>query len=179
MSGGVGIRLGTARDRPEEADLGAAFSRHRSELLGYARRRLADPDLAEEAVQETFVRALRARDRFDPDRGRVRAWLFAIERRVVVDLARARQSHATSELGAVEPVQEDSAESLLQAWQVEAALAQLTQEHRQVIVEIYYRGRSAHELAGRLKLAEGTVRSRLYYGLRQLRAQLEARGWEP
>ncbi|MGH7611678.1 MAG: sigma factor-like helix-turn-helix DNA-binding protein, partial [Candidatus Dormibacteria bacterium] len=63
-------------------------------------------------------------------------------------------------------------------WQVEAALLELSSEHRQVILEIYYRGRTARDLARRLALPEGTVRSRLYYGLRQLRHNLERSGWQ-
>jgi RNA polymerase sigma-70 factor (ECF subfamily) len=48
-----------------------------------------------------------------------------------------------------------------------------------VIVEIYFRGRSSRELADELGLPDGTVRSRLYYALRALRARLAAQGWEP
>src|SRR5687767_6736654 len=68
----------------------AAYEAHGPELYRLALRSLRDHGLAEEAVQETFVRAWRAADRFEPGRGSLRTWLFAIGRNVVVDLARRR-----------------------------------------------------------------------------------------
>jgi DNA-directed RNA polymerase specialized sigma24 family protein len=65
----------------DEEGLRAAFVAHSGELYGYARRSLSDAGAAEEVVQETFIRAWRARERFDPELGSLRTWLFAIERR--------------------------------------------------------------------------------------------------
>jgi RNA polymerase sigma-70 factor (ECF subfamily) len=59
-------------------------------MFGFATRSLGDPGLAEEAVQETFLRAWRAADRFDEQLGSIRTWLFSILRHVMIDLARAR-----------------------------------------------------------------------------------------
>ncbi len=183
MSGGLDLRVGEAEGSrgpgvPPDDDLWArAFSCHRDELLGFARRALHDPDQAEEVVQETFLRAIRARTSFDPGRGPVRAWLFAIERRVLADVLRARRSRPGAEPAAAARLAAPS-EDPTERWQVEAALLELSSEHRQVILEIYYRGRTARDLARRLALPEGTVRSRLYYGLRQLRHNLERSGWQ-
>jgi RNA polymerase sigma factor (sigma-70 family) len=55
-----------------------------------AHRALNDDGLAQEAVQETFLRAWRAADRYDPKRSSLRTWMFAIARNVTIDLARAR-----------------------------------------------------------------------------------------
>ncbi len=159
-------------------ELGRAFIAGRAELVGYAKQRLGDEGLAEEAVQETFVRALRAKRPFDPGRGPVRAWLFAIERRVITDLARARAHRRAAAVAADAAMLDDGAEARATAAQIGSALEQLSSEHRQVIVEIYLKGRRPAELARSLHLAEGTVRSRLYYALRNLRRQLEAEGWE-
>ncbi|MDQ1669953.1 MAG: polymerase sigma-70 factor, subfamily, partial [Actinomycetota bacterium] len=62
---------------------------HADELYGYARRALGDSGAAEEVLQETFLRAWRAADRYDASRP-LRPWLFAILRNVVVDEARSR-----------------------------------------------------------------------------------------
>ena len=162
----------------QKEQLGIAFGDHHDELLGLARRSLDDGPLAEEAVQETFVRALRARRRFDARLGAMRGWLFAIERRVIVDLARSRRTHR------VEPLTEDCAssadqfEGALNSWNVEAALHRVGPQHQQVVLEIYYRGRSSRDLARELGVPEGTVRSRLYYALRALRGSLEEMGWK-
>ena len=63
---------------------------HGAELYRFARRVLGDNGLAEEAVQETFVKAWRRAHRFDPERASLRTWLFAILRNTTVDMARAR-----------------------------------------------------------------------------------------
>jgi len=161
----------------DEAGLRGAFQAHGGELYGYARRSLGDPGLAEEAVQETFVRAWRARDRFDPSLGAMRSWLFAIERRIVIDLARSRALRST------DPMPEDistpdDVEDAMVSWQVEEAIRRLRPEHRQVLVEVYYHGRRSRELATELAIPEGTVRSRLFYALRALRLVLDEMGWE-
>ena len=77
-----------------EARVREAYAAHGGELYGFAMRSLRDHGLAEEAVQETFVRAWRAGDRFDPEIGSLRTWLFAILRNVVIDLGRARSARA-------------------------------------------------------------------------------------
>jgi RNA polymerase sigma-70 factor (ECF subfamily) len=187
----IGSVTGIARARREQAQaaaagaretllrdrVGAAFDGHRAELLGFARRSLGDPELAEEAVQETFVRALRTRHGFNPELGAIRPWLFAIERHVIVDLARARSARQTQELDRDLPSSVDQVEVAMRAWNVEEALRRLGPEHRQVVLEIYYRGRPSRELAGQLGIPEGTVRSRLFYALRALRLTLDEMGW--
>src|SRR5688500_14789557 len=74
----------------DETGVREAYAAHAGELYGFALRSLGDSALAEEAVQDTFLRAWRAGDRFDPELGSLRTWLFAIMRNVVTDLGRAR-----------------------------------------------------------------------------------------
>jgi len=144
------------------------------------RRALNDDGLAEEAVQETFLRAWRAADRHDPRKSSLRTWLFAIARNVTIDLARARSARpqragakaAESTRGA-----EDTAEESLRAWEMEEALRLIAPHHRYAIVETYYRDRPCAEVAAEAGVPVGTMRSRLYYGLKALREVLEERGW--
>lgn len=161
-----------------ERDVREAYAAHAGELYGFARRSLGDPGLAEEAVQETFLRAWRAGDRFDSELGSLRTWLFAILRNVVIDLSRARavRPGIAGEAG-VEPAVEPLEEALL-AWQVEEAMRRIGEQHRQVLVETYYRGRPYAEVAAELGVPEGTVKSRVYYGLRALKVALEEIGYE-
>ncbi len=63
-------------------------------------------------------------------------------------------------------------------WQVEEAIRRLRPEHRQVLIETYYRGRVARDMALELGIPEGTVRSRLFYALRSLRLVLDEMGWD-
>lgn len=160
-----------------ERDVRAAYSAHAGELYGFAARSLGDTGLAEEAVQETFLRAWRAGERFDPQIGSLRTWLFAILRNVVIDLGRARAVRPAVAEEGVEPSVEPFEEALL-AWQLEEAMRRLGAQHRQVLVETYYRGRPYAEVAEELGVPEGTVKSRVYYGLRALRVALEEIGYD-
>lgn len=154
-----------------------AYAAHAGELYGFAVRSLGDSGLAEEAVQETFLRAWRAGDRFDPQIGSLRTWLFAILRNVVIDLSRARAARPGVAEQGIEPAVEPFDEAL-RAWQIEEAMRQIGEQHRRVLIETYYRGRPYAEVAEELGVPEGTVKSRVYYGLRALRVVLEEMGYE-
>jgi RNA polymerase sigma-70 factor, ECF subfamily len=161
----------------DERDVREAYAAHAGELYGFAMRSLGDSGLAEEAVQETFLRAWRAGARFDPQIGSLRTWLFAILRNVVIDLGRARSSRPPVAEGGIEPAVEPFEEALL-SWQVEEAMRRIGDQHRRVLVETYYRGRPYAEVAAELGVPEGTVKSRVYYGLRALRVALEEIGYD-
>ncbi|OLE37191.1 MAG: RNA polymerase subunit sigma-70 [Actinobacteria bacterium 13_1_20CM_3_68_9] len=160
-----------------ETGVREAYAAHAGELYGFALRSLDDRELAEEAVQDTFLRAWRAGDRFDPELGSLRTWLFAILRNVVIDLGRARAARPS--VGAELPEQgHEPFEDVLLNWQVEEALRRIGDQHRRVLVETYLRGRPYVEVAAELGVPEGTIKSRVYYGLKALRNALEEMGYE-
>jgi RNA polymerase sigma-70 factor (ECF subfamily) len=161
----------------DERDVREAYAAHASELYGFAVRSLGDSGLAEEAVQETFLRAWRAGERFDPQIGSLRTWLFAILRNVVIDLGRARAARPAVADDGIEVAVEPFDEALL-AWQIEEAMRQIGEQHRRVLIETYYRGRPYADVAAELGVPEGTVKSRVYYGLRALRVVLEEMGYD-
>jgi RNA polymerase sigma-70 factor (ECF subfamily) len=158
----------------------AVYAAHGPELYRFALRSLGDRGLAEEAVQETFVRAWQAADRFDDALGSLRTWLFAIIRNVVIDLSRARavRPQVASQ---IEPqdviVLDDDIEQVLVAWQVEEALHMLSDEHRDALVEVHYKGRPYNEVASERGVPVGTMKSRVYYALKAMRLALEELGW--
>jgi RNA polymerase sigma-70 factor (ECF subfamily) len=160
-----------------ETDVREAYAAHGGEMYGFALRSLGDPGLAEEAVQEAFLRAWRAGDRFDPELGSLRTWLFAILRNVVIDLGRARASRPRVAAGGREPSVDPLDDALL-AWQLEEALRRIGGQHRQVLIETYYRGRPYAEVAAEFGVPLGTIKSRVYYGLRALRNALEEMGYD-
>jgi RNA polymerase sigma-70 factor (ECF subfamily) len=161
----------------DEREVREAYAAHSGELYGFAVRSLGDSGLAEEAVQETFLRAWRAGERFDPEIGSLRTWLFAILRNVVIDLGRARAARPVIATGTPEAGHEPL-EQILLSWQVEEALRRIGDQHRRVLLETYYRGRPYAEVAAELGVPEGTVKSRVYYGLRALRNALEELGYD-
>jgi RNA polymerase sigma-70 factor (ECF subfamily) len=161
-----------------ERDVREAYAAHSGELYGFAVRSLGDSGLAEEAVQETFLRAWKAGERYDPEIGSLRTWLFAILRNVVIDMGRARASRPRvgPEQG-IEPSVEPLEQALV-AWQVEEAMRRIGDDHRQVLLETHFRARPYAEVAEELGVPEGTIKSRVYYGLKALRVALEEIGYD-
>jgi RNA polymerase sigma-70 factor (ECF subfamily) len=110
----------------------------------------------------------------------VRGWLVTVTRNLVIDAERARRARP-KEVGLVsdQPAAsgDDTAlERVLTAHELADALASLTPEHRAVIDELYFGDRTVADAASRLRVPQGTIKSRAYYGLRALRAACEERG---
>jgi RNA polymerase sigma-70 factor (ECF subfamily) len=163
-----------------DAGVRAVYAAHGPELYRFAYRSLGDRGLAEEAVQETFVRAWQAADRFDDALGSLRTWLFAIVRNVVIDLSRARAVRPSLAVRAPEvdlTDLDDDIDRALTAWQVEEALRMLSDEHRAALVEVHYKGRPYSDVAQDCGVPVGTVKSRVYYALKAMRLALEELGW--
>jgi len=155
------------------------YEQHARPLLGYALRLTGgDRQRAEDVVQETLLRAWRHPETLERTPDAVRPWLFTVARNIAVDAYRARRARPL-EAGPdgldLVPV-DDEVDRALEAWQVSDALATLSVDHRQVLIETYYRGRSVAEAAAALGIPPGTVKSRTYYALRALRLVLEERG---
>lgn len=169
---------GTATASPE-ATLRTLYGRYAGPLLGYAQRATGSREVAEDIVQETLLRAWRHADRYEAERGSMDTWLFTIARNLVIDhhRRRAARPRSVAQVEDHEPVETDEAlERAVEAWQVATALRRLSEDHRAAIVETYYRGASVAQAAERLGVPEGTVKSRLHYGLRNLRLVLEEIG---
>jgi RNA polymerase sigma-70 factor (ECF subfamily) len=133
---------------------------------------------AEDVVQETLLRAWVHAATLDGLHGSVRGWLRRVARNVVIDewrTPRSRRELTVEEL----PEREhdgEGPEGLLLSWVVTDALSQLSQPHRDVLLECYYRGASVAEASRRLGIPPGTVKSRTHYALRALKLALEEVG---
>lgn len=177
-----------ALDLQHDSGIRQAWRLHADELYGFACRALVDHAAADEAVQETFLRAWRAAASYDRTRP-LRPWLFAILRNVVIDETRARRRrpvpqadwHLVDSPTAGPPGQEhadyERIDQLLDEWLMQEALRRVREDHRVVLVETYYKGRSYAAVAHDLGIPEGTARTRAFYGLRALRLALEEMGW--
>jgi RNA polymerase sigma-70 factor, ECF subfamily len=129
---------------------------------------------AEDIVQETLLRAWRHPEVVGGGDRAIRAWLFTVTRHVAIDMwrARSRAEETVDDRQIDRPDPAEPIEQVVTALEVRAALAQLTPQHREVILGMYFRGQSAAEIAESLQIPVGTVKSRTYYGLRQLRRLL-------
>jgi RNA polymerase sigma-70 factor (ECF subfamily) len=164
---------------PIQRDVARLHDRWAGPLYVFAVRLVGDRETAEEVVQDTLVKVWRSADRFDPTQGSIETWVFTIARNCATDRLRRRAARPRTTAGIEQapPVPSPSdVDRVLEAWVLGEALQTLSREHRQAIVEVHYRGRSVRETAELLDVPEGTVKSRVYYGLRALRLHLEERG---
>jgi RNA polymerase sigma-70 factor (ECF subfamily) len=166
----------TGPDRDEQL-LRALHDEYAGPLWSFVLRLTGDRARSQDVVQETLLRAWRKPSVLDEEQGSARAWLFTVARRIVVDEWRSARSRR--EITVDEPPEQseaDQVDALLDGWIIAEALDRLTPEHRAVIVECYYRGRSTAEAADVLRIPAGTVKSRTHYALRALRLAMQEMG---
>ncbi|OZM75966.1 sigma-70 family RNA polymerase sigma factor [Pseudonocardia sp. MH-G8] len=173
-----------ARERAEDRDealLHSVYSEHGRALLAYATRLTGDRAAAEDVVQETLIRAWRHPEVLTNGKGSTRGWLLTVARNLVTDRYRARAARPreVAENPDAPPLVRDHADSVVASVTVMAALDELSEDHRGVLDQIYFKGRSLGEAATALGIPAGTVKSRSYYALRALRQSLAGPAPEP
>lgn len=149
---------------------GAAVDR----LYAVARLILRDAELAEDAAQETLIRAwrdlpsLRDVERFD-------AWLYRLTVRACADIGRQRRRwRAELTVVPTEPMEFDRSAELADRDELERGLRRLSDAQRTVLVLTYYLGFAPGDVAEALEIPVGTAKSRLHYATEALRAALAA-----
>ncbi|MET1037195.1 MAG: sigma-70 family RNA polymerase sigma factor [Aeromicrobium sp.] len=158
------------------------YDRHGGELYRYALGRLSDDAAAQDAVQETIVRAWRSAGHFDPAKAALRSWLFAILRNVVNDHMFARQRAAALPALAADGTEghmSDQTDAVIDTDLVTWALGHISLDHRTAIVETYLRDRPYVDVAEDLGISVSTLRSRVFHGLRHLRRAMSTMATEP
>jgi RNA polymerase sigma-70 factor (ECF subfamily) len=165
--------------RGDRDALSQLYARHSSLLLGLALRIVRERREAEDLLHDVFLEAWRAAKDFDPKRGRVRTWLTIRMRSRALDLQKsARVSRNAGDAG-LELVADDGEHASPDHARVRAALAELSPEQRKVLELAYFEGLSCTEIAARVVIPVGTVKSRLAAGLDRLRTRLDRGRGEP
>jgi RNA polymerase sigma-70 factor (ECF subfamily) len=144
----------------------AVYKEYGRLVYAVAYRALGDPGLADEAAQQTFVKAWRASASVDADR-ELGPWLVAIARRVAIDIHRREARRAAAPLDAVESdpalaTPADSAEAMYDVWEVRQAVEALPGDEREVVRLQHFEGMTHVQIAERLGIAVGTVKSRSF-----------------
>jgi RNA polymerase sigma factor (sigma-70 family) len=162
--------------RSDDAALGTLYDRYGRPAYALAARIVRDPALAQDAVQDAFLAAWRTAPSFDPRRGTAATWLLTLVHRRAVDVVRREERRRASPLEdapvASGDATDEAAEAREQRARVRRALAVLTPAEREALELAYYGGLSQSEIAERLGVPLGTVKSRMFAGLARLRDAL-------
>ena len=174
--------LQRVREGEQEAFAGL-YDRTAARVFGMVRRVVHDPQLAEDVTQEVFVEVWRTAARFDPARGSAISWLLTVAHRRAVDRVRSEQAarNRNDKVGRrdVERPADDVVEEVertLDHDRVRGALDVLSPVQREAVELAYYGGNTHREVARRLDVPLGTVKTRLRDGLSRLRDHLGGTG---
>jgi RNA polymerase sigma-70 factor (ECF subfamily) len=180
-TGSAARSVGGAESLRDE-QLRAVLAEHAPVLRAVALRLSSgDPGRAEDVVQETLIRAWQHPEVLDATRGSTRGWLLTTLRNIAIDGFRAERARPVSFVESP-PEGPDplsgarEVDQLLEQAVVVDALGAIAPLHRQAIVECYYVGRTVTDAAEVLGVPPGTIKSRLFYGMRALREALAERG---
>ena len=174
--------LVVAISRYRQEALAEAYRRHAGAVFALSRRLLVDSSLAEEIVQEVFLRLWNQPEKFDHERGSLRSYLLAQCHGRSVDLLRSETSRRNREERDLRRTAEGGYDlehevvDLAVAEQVQAALVSLPEVEREAIALAYFGGHTYREVAAMLDQPEGTVKSRIRSGLKRLRVELVGAG---
>jgi RNA polymerase sigma-70 factor (ECF subfamily) len=174
--------------RGDEQALAALYDRYGALAYGVARRIVRDPQLAEDAVQEGFVNVWRTAKSFRPDRSRAASWILMLVHRRAVDIVRREERRGTDSLDiddapdiAASPGEggdvAGSALGQLQREWAQRILAKLPDQQREALELAFYGGYTQSELAERLGVPLGTIKSRMFTGMARLRELMEEEQW--
>jgi RNA polymerase sigma-70 factor, ECF subfamily len=166
-----------------EVALSKLYDRYNRTVFGVGLKILGDRSMAEELVQEVFLKVWRSSSTFDPSRGSFSTWLYRVTRSVALDFYRKRArrirqvSNGELHIAAVRDPsagpQQVADESWL-SWRVSRALELLDAPHREVIELAYFSGLSQSEISERTGAPLGTVKSRTASAYKSLRKDLVA-----
>ena len=163
----------------DEAAFGALYDQMAPRVLGLVKRLLVDHAQSEEVTQEIFLEIWQSASRYEAQRGGASTWILTMAHRRAVDRIRSSQAgrDRDTKIGIRDLAVEydnvsETVETRIEHERVEKAMSRLTELQRQAISLAYYGGLSHSEVAERLHIPLGTVKTRLRDGMIRLRDEL-------
>lgn len=172
-------RLGERLRAGDEAALRAVYDRFGRVTFGFLLKALGDRAAAEDVQQQVFIEVWRRAESFDPERGRLLTWVMTIARSRAIDQMRRRvpdpvePETAEATLDAAAPAAESEVEELAERWRMRGLLERLPASEAELLRLRFYGGMTQSEIATRDGIPLGTVKSRMFSGLRSLREMIE------
>jgi RNA polymerase sigma factor (sigma-70 family) len=157
------------------------YDRYEKVIYAFAHRIVNDAMMAEEVVQELFMRVWNYAERYESSQGKLSTWVFTLTRNIAIDILRKKQNRTHKQLAeqqqmnAIPDTRKATREQVESKWvgdQVREALLHLNEDQRMVVEWIYYQGLTQQEVADRHAIPLGTVKSRVRLAMKQLKERL-------
>lgn len=162
----------------DKAALEELYDRYEKMLFSYLCKMTGDRDLAEEALQEVFVKVWRGVGSYDESKGKFVAWLVTMSRNAAVDLIRKQKKPSVplDEIAEVESTDssvEETAEWQEKSEQIHQAVQHLSEEQQKMVQLFYFKGYTHETIAEKCGIPLGTVKSRIRLALKKLKTSLQ------
>ncbi|MFS0839251.1 RNA polymerase sigma factor [Paenibacillus sp. 1P03SA] len=163
------------------------YDRYERPMYSFAYRFVKDSMMAEEVVQELFLRIWNHAERYEDAQGKLSTWMFAIARNISIDTLRRKQTRTSGQLAEPDKLlqvadrgrgTEEEVELRFMGEELALAMEDLNEDQKKVIDLIYFKGYTHQEVSQRQEIPLGTVKSRVRLAMKQLKEKLAGRGKE-
>lgn len=171
------ILLYTRINDQDKAALEQLYDRYEKILFSFLYKMLEDRDLAEEALQEVFIKIWRGKGVYDESKGKFTSWLFRIAQNTAIDLIRKRKKPSVpieeaGHMASTEAPVDEQVEWQEKKGQIETAVQRLSVEQQKMIDLFYFKGYTHETIADMCDIPLGTVKSRIRLALKKLKTSL-------
>lgn len=163
-------------DQDKEA-LEQLYDRYEKILFSFLYKMLEDRDLAEEALQEVFIKIWRGKGVYDESKGKFTSWLFRMAQNTAIDLIRKRKKPTVPIEEAAQTASNDAPVDVQVEWQekqeqIQTAVQHLSDDQQKMIDLFYFKGHTHETIADMCDIPLGTVKSRIRLALKKLKTSL-------
>lgn len=169
--------------KKDRSALEKLYNRYEKILFSFAMRITKDEKLAEEVLQDVFMKVWNDSGTYDKSKGKFSSWILTVTRNKAIDRLRKEKKQVTVELLESDALQADGGKSVEETaeWnekrqEIHKAVSTLSSEQRHMIEQFYFKGQSQQKISETFKLPLGTVKGRIRLALKHLRNAMAAEG---